>query len=92
MGNVASQLPIVSIFNDIFSSGSSNNSRPVQQIEPYPTSTPIVFSPKPDPFAVRPPPTNDTNNDQLDLIKKLNENELVFLAGGIIIIIILLNK
>ena len=70
MGNISSQITIVSIFNDIFSSGSSNNSRPVQQIEPYPTSTPIVFSPKPDPFAVRPSPTNNTNN-QSNEIKKL---------------------
>ena len=91
MGNVASQIPIVSIFNDIFSSGSSNNSRPVQQIEPYPTSNPIVFSPKPDPFAVRPSPTNNTNNQSNDS-KKINEDILIYIAGGIIITIILLKK
>ena len=88
MGNVIENIPIVNVINDIFSSDSSNQNRPVKQIEPYPTSTPIIFRPKPDPSAPRPTYTN-TGTDQS---KKINQDTLVYIVGGVIIFIILLKK
>ena len=89
MGNVPiiSQIPIVSIFNDIFSSDSNNSSKPIINIEPYPTSNPIIFSPKPDPNAPRQAIVANTNQ-----LKNYDQDTLIYVVGGVIIFIILLKK
>ena len=89
MGNVLENIPIVNVVNDIFSSNSSSASPP-ETIKMKPINQePIIFRPKNGTYEYIPPPPKP---GILDQIKNIDQDTLIYIAGGTIILIILLKQ
>ena len=85
-------IPIVWVVKKIIGSDSGNSSISVGQ--PLPDN-PIIFVPKQGPMREIPqvmgnPPVSMTDTNLIDQIKSIDQNTLIYLVGGSVLLIILL--